>query len=685
MLLQISFVYPAMLWGLLALAIPIIIHLYNFRKYKQIYFSDIRLLKQTQEQSKSKSQIKHILILLVRLLFFASLVLAFAQPYFSNNTDTNTSISSSQKTIALYIDNSLSMDIEGSNGTLLNMAKNAATQLIKNEPESSEFLITTNNWQPKYDRFLSKYEALSFIESIKTTPYSHFLSENILRIYNKLKKRQSHKKNVFILSDFQKTTSDIQNIPKNSAIEQHIIAFEGENPSNIFIDSCYFVNPIIMPNKANKLIVKIINNSKNSFEDIPLKLFINNTQKALTSISLLPEEVKEIELSFTVNNSGIQKGKLSIIDAPIQFDDELYFSFYVHKNIAVGIIKGDSAPNYIKKLYQTDSVFSITNISANIINYAELNNYNLLVLNELYSYSSGLITILESYLQQGGHAIYIPAKNMDSVSNSVFFNTLQLPTIEKMINQKFEISNLAYSDALFEGVFVNIPENMDYPNVLKYYNFKQYANTTLKPLLNLSNNDLFLGYKNYKKGRIYLLSSPLNKLYGNFHTHALFVPIMLNIGFISHQKLPLYYTLGKHSILYLNKKHNTELSNNSILKLNAEFDSKIQVIPTLITNGFEKKLFIGNQIEKAGFYYLSYNEAALQEFAFNFQRIESVLNCFTNTELSYKFKNASIAKGNRKNIQEILQKQNNDTIWKWLIIFALFFIIAEILIVKLLK
>ena len=90
---------PHLLYALFAIAIPIIIHLFNFRKHKTIYFSSIRFLKEIKEENKKKSKLKNILILLSRILAIAFLVLAFSKPYIP--------IKNQQKTenIFIYIDN----------------------------------------------------------------------------------------------------------------------------------------------------------------------------------------------------------------------------------------------------------------------------------------------------------------------------------------------------------------------------------------------------------------------------------------------------------------------------------------------------------------------------------------------------------------------------------------------------
>ncbi|MBO7227129.1 MAG: BatA domain-containing protein, partial [Bacteroidales bacterium] len=75
-----QFINPLYLIGLLAVAIPILVHLFNFRRYKKVYFSNVAMLQQLQSQNKKQSQLKHRLILLCRLFAVVFIVLVFARP-----------------------------------------------------------------------------------------------------------------------------------------------------------------------------------------------------------------------------------------------------------------------------------------------------------------------------------------------------------------------------------------------------------------------------------------------------------------------------------------------------------------------------------------------------------------------------------------------------------------------------
>ena len=79
---------PYFLWALGLLSIPIIIHLFQFKRYKKLYFPDISLLKEAKTKSKSQNRLKDLLILFARIAFIAALVFAFSEPIIPADTST---------------------------------------------------------------------------------------------------------------------------------------------------------------------------------------------------------------------------------------------------------------------------------------------------------------------------------------------------------------------------------------------------------------------------------------------------------------------------------------------------------------------------------------------------------------------------------------------------------------------
>ncbi|NJM93563.1 MAG: hypothetical protein HC842_01880 [Cytophagales bacterium] len=136
-----EFKHPSFLFGLIALAIPILVHLFNFRKTKRIYFSNNILLRKITQSHQTKNRLKHLLVLAARCLALAFLVLAFAQPYWPHQQ-----ARFAGDEVLVYVDNSPSMSRELSRGlTAWEAAVDHALSLPGIYPRSTRFRLITND------------------------------------------------------------------------------------------------------------------------------------------------------------------------------------------------------------------------------------------------------------------------------------------------------------------------------------------------------------------------------------------------------------------------------------------------------------------------------------------------------------------------------------------------------------
>ena len=121
-----QFLYPGFLWALSALAIPLVLHLFYFRRYKTIYFSNLRFLREVREETSVRNRLRNLLILLARLLALAMLVLAFAQPVLPLRER----IEAGQRLVSVFVDNSYSMQSFGEELSLFDQARRKAREIL---------------------------------------------------------------------------------------------------------------------------------------------------------------------------------------------------------------------------------------------------------------------------------------------------------------------------------------------------------------------------------------------------------------------------------------------------------------------------------------------------------------------------------------------------------------------------
>ena len=224
-----EFVNPSFLYGLLAIAIPIIIHLFNFRKFKRIAFTNVRFLKEVKEETQSKSKIKHLLILLSRILAIAFLVLAFAQPYLpAEKSETY-----NKNAVSIFIDNSFSMDAEGETGRLFEVAKKYANDIAASYSNTDKFQLVTNDFEGKHRHFFNREEFLEIVVDVESSPISRNVSEIIKRQTTDLAAKENFNKVIYFLSDFQESTTDLEQLQTETGITTNFVPILSNSKNNI--------------------------------------------------------------------------------------------------------------------------------------------------------------------------------------------------------------------------------------------------------------------------------------------------------------------------------------------------------------------------------------------------------------------------------------------------------------------
>ncbi|HRD40247.1 MAG TPA: BatA and WFA domain-containing protein, partial [Bacteroidia bacterium] len=352
-----SFVFPTFLYALFAILIPVIIHLFNFRKYKKIYFTNVKFLRELKQESQSKSRLKEILILISRILAISALVFAFAQPVLVNDT---TKVKTGNKAIGVYIDNSFSMEGVNKNGSLLENAKKRAKEIVAAFGNADKFMLLTNDFEGKHQRFFSKEEINEAIDEVKISSAVKSLSSVIKRQQDFLRGAKLNDMRSFVISDFQKSISDFKNFPNDTAIINSLIAVNANTSDNVYIDTCWFDSPVQQKGVVQKLNIRIYNKSNKAIENGTIRLTINNKQTGIASFNAEAQSKTETQLTFECKEEGFNFCSLKLDDYPITFDDELFFTFNSKLNIQALVINGKSSEtgSYFKSLMQSDSLFS---------------------------------------------------------------------------------------------------------------------------------------------------------------------------------------------------------------------------------------------------------------------------------------------------------------------------------------
>lgn len=672
------FTFPFFLFALFAVLIPIFIHLFNFRRYKTEYFSNVKLLQDILLKTKKESQLQHLIVLLLRILAITALVLAFAQPYIPKNNK----ISEKGNVVSIFIDNSFSMEANSKNGNFLKEATDAAKKIVNAFSYNDDFVLITQDFSPKQSHLLNKDEILHDIDDIQISPISRPFND-IIAFENNLVS-YSHKSNPiqYYISDFQKNNFDFTPLQLDTNKNSFLIPISSTNINNIAIDSCWFLSPVFKLGYQVTLTVRVRNFGNTDVVKLPLKLYVNGTQKALNAVDVKAESFSDCQLNFTISEIGTQTAYLEINDAPIAFDDRLYFVFDVTDKTTIISINENLSNRYLNALYGKDSLFVFQTMNGNQINYSQFKESQLIILDQVKTISTGLQDELEKYIQAGGKLLIFPSETADLTSWNPFLTRLKIPNFTQINSTSLKMGKLNMESVYFKGSLEEKDQNFEMPTILKHFQFS-ISNSVSEPIIQLENNDPLLTYYPIEKGGVFLSAIPLNDNFGNAHKNALlFIPLH-NIAIMSQLQNKLFYVIGKEGDILIPKRSvNAEDVYTFKSRLNGD-----EFIPEQRNLGNETVLFPHNQIEHAGLYDLMKGEDTISTIAFNFDRSESDLTYYNEDELEkiiddsqgtidildFKMKDLSKA---------VSDKLNGTPLWRLFLIISLLFFLAEVLVLR---
>ncbi|MGY8926216.1 MAG: BatA domain-containing protein, partial [Flavobacteriales bacterium] len=540
-----AFLYPGFLWAFFILIIPIVIHLFNFKLYKTMYFSSLAFVKHVDEKTKATKSLKNILVLLSRLLAFAFLVLAFAQPYFTSKNDGEVSKASF---LSMYIDNSFSMQSRGAEGQLLSEARENARSIIKNASLDTRFIIVTNDFSGSEERIMTKVEAFEKIDNIEFSPITRSLNEVIQWQENNFSKKNLEDgiqiQNV-LLSDFQEINLKFNSKLNVEEILMYPIKLNAETDNNILIDSIWFSSPIHKVNTKNELNIRIQNNSPLNLTNTEVIIAIDSYKK--TIFVDIPENQSIVtKIGYMDKSIGFKTGKVQVVDNQVFFDDTYYLSYKVKKNINVLILNDDDAIPNLSMVLDLDDYFQYTTIDIKAITKEDLDNVDLILLNGTNEISNGLTTYISDFVSNGGSVALFPGKTPIPNEWNNLLSKLKLPLLGKKISTGTRIPSPNYADPFFRSVFKTENNKLNLPSVQSVFQAVSNNQSIYSPLISLQNGLPLLALSQ-TNGNAFMFYSSLHPDFGNFSKDALFPTLILRMSEISQRKLPEYLILGDDS------------------------------------------------------------------------------------------------------------------------------------------
>lgn len=644
-----QFKHPEILYFLFLLVIPILVHLFQLRRFKKEYFTNVHFLKELAIQTRKSSKLKKWLLLVTRLFLLACLIIAFAQPFFQAKDSKGVT-----NEMFIVLDNSFSMQAKGKQGELM---KRAVQELLENAPENQTFSLITNSetfWNTDIKSIQKELQNLKYSAS-------PFALDNLMA---KIKSRKSpYNKDVVVITDaVGLETKQLKSI--DSTFNTYFIIPKAEQKNNVSIDSVY-INQTL--DNFYEIGVKLSSYGQNE-DDIPIALY---NDKKLVAKTIVKFEGKEKSINFTIPKEDFN-GYASIEDNALQYDNQLFFS--ISKPIKTNVISIGQAEKsaFLRKIY-ADKEFIYSNFDIKSLDYNQLEKQDAIVLNEIQEIPQALQTTLKSFVEKGGNLIVIPSQessisNLNSLMQN--FGGIQFKTLE---NKEKLVSKIAFSHPLYSTVFEKKIDNFQYPNIKNSF----VISSSFPSILGFEDQSSFLTAIQNPVSSVYVFSAPINKDNSNFQNSPLIVPTFYNMAQSSQKTGINALTIGENNPFLMDAL----LSKDEILEIISLSEDAEKFIPMQQILNNKVKLTFNDFPQEAGNFGIYKKDELLKKISFNYNRTESDL-ALSNEALLSDFNVIDSI----DNVFDTLQTDRTDNeIWKWFVFLTLLFLVTEILIQKFLK
>ena len=660
MIAVINFLNSNVLWGLFAIAIPIIIHLFNLRRVKRVEFSNTSLLRRVKEENSAKRKPVELLILMSRVLGVVLLILTFARPVYK---DAQNDLSL-QGEVLLYLDNSFSLSVKDQGGqSAFDNAYNLSQDLVNAYPDGTIFRFIENAY--------SNSIATEFTKSSLTDNLTEIQQVGVDRSFEEISNRQKGQAisgDVYLVSDFQ-NSQGLSLLSADTTSNYFLVPAIGSDYSNVFVDSVFLQNTFLSGSVTNLLKVRLRRNDR-SIDQVNLKLYIDERLSGTNQISFGEDLIVDYDFEIPIADQAINEIRISLDDPGLAFDNDYYLAINQLDKIRVLDLYESNTPSFVSSLFDDNDLFQFERGNSNALDNQQIESADFIIINQLSAYSNQLSNAIAGSIDNGKTVLVIPSEKIAAIELNRIGLSVVGDTRQRVV---LDIPN--YENPFFEGVFVENSQNLEMPDASILY---RLVNEELS-YLTFKNGRSFLS-KVLSNGSLFFFASSFDESLTTFPNHALFVPVLYKLALGSKANLSnLYYSTDDETIVYPISGQNK----NNIYALRRD---DVSLIPDQRQEENRLIMEIPKDQISAGHYELVLNDIAIGTLAFNIPKEESDIHSIDFDYLAELSAASNVTllnnAGGQSVGEEIRSGIDGIPLWKYALLGALLFLFLEIILIR---
>lgn len=529
-----NFLNSAILMGLAAVLLPILIHLFTRAKAKPVPFSSLRFLKQLQNQKIRRVKIRQILLLVLRTLVVLLLVLAFARP--TCRTDVGAPGRRSSTSAVIILDNSVSMAIEEQGQSLLTMAKKAGAEIISQMQPGDElyFCTATDTIQSGYRRAFHDFDACRRQQEALGLDYAATnLTAGLVYAQNLLTRAHNINKEVYLLSDMQAFGFRQDSLPlSDPKVRCYAVPIQAKSVANLSIVGVKLRSSILQQGKPVEVEVELANTSDESGRNKLVQLFLHGRRVAQNTVTVEAGARTQELFRFIVDQSGWIDGQVVLEDDGLSEDNQRFFSFYVPERLSIGLIGEPATGSGLLQLAlysasDSSAYLRVLPMAAERISSLAIDSLQVVVLYDVARLSDAAMAKLSAWNSQGGGIIIVLGRRADlKWYNERLGPLLHLPAAVETLGGggSFSLGRVDATHPIFSGIFAG----PDVKFALPRFNFGiRFSGTAQQHLiLAYSTGDPYLFEVRQETGALLVFTSSFDADVSDMAYRTIFAPLL---------------------------------------------------------------------------------------------------------------------------------------------------------------
>lgn len=527
-----AFLTPLFLFGLLAAAIPIAIHLIRKEKPPKMVFSTLRFLKNTSKKLILFQQIQQWLLLLLRAAVICLLVFAFARPLFDSSIAGL--VDAEPESAVILMDVSMSMQYE----ERFEQARDAARTFIAEMTPGDEVAVIAFADATISVRELSSdlEGARAFIDTLAEPAFGTTRYMPALRLANDMLESSRHeRRTVHLISDFQ--SAGLGNDDSGWMLSpgvQFSSSDVGEGPSrNLLLTDVRSPDQLIENRNEYEILARVRSTGSVHIDDAEVRLVMDGQETARIPVDLRDKSEEVVRLPVVFDAAGTHRGEISVVGDDFAVDNTYYFTVDVMPRISVLLVNGEPSPNWYEDEAHwmalavgasEDAPFEVTTAVSAELSAATLAAQDVVVLlNAGSDLSTTQAAALTEFVQEGGSVLIAPGDRV----NGPQFNQ-QLSAISPGILN--ESIRLAGGDYLMIADMdrrhpVLLPLDTEWGVRFEGY-WSVEAQADADTLMQFDNGNPALLERVVGQGRVMMVASSLDTEWNNLPLQGLYLPFI---------------------------------------------------------------------------------------------------------------------------------------------------------------